>query len=79
MTVSTREPNQVRCALGLTVTTPAEIVLQVAAAGPDDLVLEELFSASLDGELIPYEELPGAAGGRQHVLRADPGRLVVVY
>jgi hypothetical protein len=79
LTVSNREPNQVRCALGLTVTTPAEIVLQVAAAGPDDLVLQELFSASIDGDLIPYQELPGAAGGRQHVLRAEPGQLVVVY
>jgi transglutaminase-like putative cysteine protease len=79
LTDSNREPNEVRCVLGLAVTSPAEVVLQVAAAGPDQLVLEELFSASLDGELIPYEELPGAAGGRQHVLRADPGKLLVVY
>ena len=79
MTVSNRDPNEVRCVLGLTVTTPAEIVLQVAAAGPDELVVEELLSASLDSELVPYEELPGAAGGRQHVLRVDPGQLLVVY
>jgi transglutaminase-like putative cysteine protease len=79
VTSSSREPNEVRCVLGLQVTTPAEIVLQVAAAGPDALVIEELLSASLNGELIPYEELPGAAGGRQHVLRAGRGRLLVVY
>ncbi len=79
MTDSNREPNEVRCVLGLTVTTPAELVLQVAAAGPDDVVVEELISASLNGELIPYEELAGAAGGRQHLLRTDPGTLLVVY
>ena len=63
MTSTHREPNEVRCALQLTVTTPAEIVLQVAAAGPDELVIGELLSASVDGELIPYDELEGAAGG----------------
>ena len=65
--------------LQLEVSTPAEIVLQVAAAGPAELVVEELLSASVDGELLPYEELQGAAGGRQHLLCAKPGRLVVVY
>ena len=79
MTSTHRAPNEVRCALQLTVTTPAEVVLQVAAAGPDTLVIGELLSASVDGELIPYEELEGAAGGRQHLLRAQPGQLVVVY
>ncbi len=79
MTSTTREPNEVRCVLQLEVTTPAEIVLQVAAAGPEALVVEELLSASVDGELMPYEELEGAAGGRQHLLRAQPGRLMVVY
>jgi transglutaminase-like putative cysteine protease len=77
--VTTRHPNEVRCVLGLEVSSTAEIVLQVAAAGPDDLVLEELFSASLNTELLSYEELPGAAGGRQHVLRVEPGKLLVVY
>jgi transglutaminase-like putative cysteine protease len=79
VTSSNREPNDVRCALQIEVTSPAEIVLQVAAAGPDALVLEELLSASVDGEIIPYEELTGAAGGRQHLLRAGPGQLIVVY
>lgn len=74
-----REPNQVHCALTLEVSEPAEVVLQVAAAGPESVVLDEVLSASLDGALLPYEELPGAAGGRQHVLRAGVGRLVVVY
>jgi transglutaminase-like putative cysteine protease len=74
-----REPNEVHCALTLEVSEPAEVVLQVAAAGPDALVLDEVLSASLDGALLPYEELAGAAGGRQHVLCAGVGRLVVVY
>ena len=76
---STPEPNQVRCVLRLEVSSSAEIVLQVAAAGPDELVIEELFSASIDGELLPYEELAAAAGARQHMLRSRPGNLLVVY
>jgi transglutaminase-like putative cysteine protease len=73
------EPNEVRCALTLEVSAPTEVVLQVAAAGPEALVLDELLSVALDGELLPYEELPGAAGGRQHFVRAGVGRLDVVY
>ncbi len=65
--------------LAMDVEETAEIVLQVAAAGPEGRVLEELLSASVNGELISYEELPGAAGGRQHLLRVEPGKLLAVY
>lgn len=73
------QPHEVQCVLAMDVTEPAEIVLQVAAAGSEGRVVDELLSASLDGELVSYEEFPAAAGGRQHLLRVGVGPLLVVY
>jgi transglutaminase-like putative cysteine protease len=55
---------QVGCLLTFDVTAPAEIVLRIAAAVP---VAESLS--------VEAEELPG----RQHYVRARPGRLTVSY
>lgn len=62
---------QVGCTLGFDVTEPAEIVLQIAAAGP----LAETLTVSTDGRTVEPVELPG----RQHLVPAPPGRLTVTY
>ncbi|HEU4347556.1 MAG TPA: transglutaminase family protein [Actinoplanes sp.] len=62
---------QVGCTLGFDVTTPAEIVLQIAAAEP----LGETLTVSSDGRAIEATELPG----RRHLVRAPEGTLTVTY
>ncbi len=62
---------QVGCTLGFDVTTPAEIVLQVAAAAP----AAETLTVSSDGSAVEAVELPG----RQHLVVAPAGRLTVAY
>jgi transglutaminase-like putative cysteine protease len=59
---------QVGCALSFDVTEPAEMVLQIAVAGP----ARSSLSASPPAEIVT---LPDG----QQVLRAEPGRLTVGY
>jgi transglutaminase-like putative cysteine protease len=63
--------SQVGATLAFDVTEPAEIVLQIAAAGPvtESLILES------GGRTLEAVELPG----RQHHVRAPVGRLTVTY
>lgn len=63
--------SQVACTLGFAVTTPAEIVLQIAAAVPET----ETLAISSDGRPVEAVELPG----RQHLVHAPAGRLAISY
>ncbi|GIF17610.1 transglutaminase-like putative cysteine protease [Actinoplanes tereljensis] len=56
--------SEIACLLGFDVTEPAELVLQIAPPSP----LTETLSVEAD-------ELPG----RQHYLRAEPGKLIIEY
>ncbi|MFD0521421.1 transglutaminase-like domain-containing protein [Paractinoplanes durhamensis] len=56
--------SEIACLLGFDVTEPAELVLQIAVPSP----LTETLS-------VDAVELPG----RQHYLRAEPGKLIVEY
>lgn len=56
--------SEIACTLGFDVTEPAELVLQIAPPSP--------VTESLSVEAV---ELPG----RQHYLRAEPGKLTVEY
>jgi transglutaminase-like putative cysteine protease len=60
--------------LGFEIGSPATVVLQVAAvhAGEEDLTVDAAGQAGV-------EELPGAAGGRQHLVRVPPGTVTVRY
>ncbi len=58
--------------------TPARLILQVAVAdGPPRL--SESLSITLDGEPCQVTEIGLAAGGRAHVVQAQPGALGVDY
>jgi hypothetical protein len=63
--------SQVACTLGFDVTTPAEIVLQIAAAAPET----ETLVISSGGRPVEAVELPG----RQHLVHAPVGLLSVGY
>ncbi len=66
-------PGTVTASLSYDVHAPAEIVLQVAVAGADDRL-----TVLGDGRPLEVVELPGD-GGRQHLVRAEPGMLTVAY
>ncbi len=67
----------VSATIELTVTEQATVVLQVAVAGPPPS--GERLSVTVDGSTVDVTTLRGEAGGRQHLLTAPPGRLVVRY
>ncbi|WP_213006178.1 transglutaminase-like domain-containing protein [Paractinoplanes toevensis] len=56
--------SEIACMLGFDVSEPAELVLQIAVPSPSTETLS-----------VEAEELPG----RQHYLRAEPGKLTVEY
>jgi transglutaminase-like putative cysteine protease len=55
------------------------LALQVAPATSAGVRADEQFTVTLDGRLVPVEELPGDHGGRIHIVRADAGALQLVY
>jgi transglutaminase-like putative cysteine protease len=63
--------SQVACTLGFDVTTPAEIVLQIAAAVPET----ETLTIVSGGRSVEAVELPG----RQHLVHAPVGLLTATY
>jgi transglutaminase-like putative cysteine protease len=63
--------------LELEIRDPAEIAVQIAVAAGERL--DELLDICLDGTPVPWLEVPGAHGGRAHVLETGRGRLVVAY
>jgi hypothetical protein len=69
----------VSCALTLAVATPAELVIQVAAAHRPDRMVYDRHEALLDGTPVNLVEIVDGDGGRQHLLHAGPGTLVVTY
>jgi len=71
--------SDVGCVLTFQVATPAGIVLQVAAARSPGTALNERLEIINNTVPLPAEELAGAAGGRQHLVRAQPGTLSVTY
>lgn len=68
-TVSTR--------LELEISDPAELALQIAVAAGERL--EEELDIRLDGTPVAHRAVPGAHGGRTHLLHTGNGRLVVSY
>ncbi len=69
----------VGCVLTLALATPAELVIQVAAAHRADRIVYDRQEALLDGTSVNLVEIVDGEGGRQHLLRAGPGTLVVTY
>ena len=57
--------------LELAIGDPAEIVLQIAAAGGERV--DERLEVQLDGAPVSWREVQGAHGGRAHVLEAGRG------
>lgn len=69
---------EIGCTLVLTAQTPATIVLQIAAARQDGATLSEHLTVTHTGGPVPAEEL-AAPGGRQHLLRVEPGPVHIRY
>jgi len=67
----------VRSLTVLQVTEDAEVVLQVAPAGP--VLAGEQLAVTLDGAPVRLRLLPGEHGGRQHLLRCGVGELRIDY
>jgi transglutaminase-like putative cysteine protease len=69
----------VGCALTLTLATPAELVVQVAAARRAGRRVDDRLDVSPGDGSAEMVEVVDGAGGRQHVVRAGPGSLRIVY
>jgi transglutaminase-like putative cysteine protease len=70
----------VSCELGFVVVEPGELVLQLAAATSPGRVVSERFEVATDGRLhAPPVELHGPHGARVHLIRSEPGRLIIHY
>lgn len=69
----------VGCQMVFEVSTPATIVLQVAAARRTGVMVSDRL-AIVNG-LVPVtaQEIVGPGGGRQHIIRASPGTVTVTY
>ena len=63
--------------LELAIRDPAEIALQIAVAAGERI--EEVLDIRLDRTHVASREVPGAHGGRAHLLEVERGRLVVSY
>jgi hypothetical protein len=74
-----RQVSRVGCTLTLDVATPASVVLQIAAARRHGAEISERLEILNNTVPMPAQELVGAAGGRQHLLRVQPGSLTVGY
>jgi transglutaminase-like putative cysteine protease len=70
----------ISCDLVFSVTTPAEIVLQIVAADTAGQVLDESLEVHTnDGVPIPPTVVRDPYGARLHILQGDVGRLSVAY
>jgi transglutaminase-like putative cysteine protease len=65
--------------LTMAVESTATIAIQLAVAGRPGLDLDERLTVLSNGNEIDVDEIVGADGGRQHVLVAPPGPLVITY
>jgi transglutaminase-like putative cysteine protease len=75
----TRPIRTVSCHLELAVHGPARLAMQIAAARRPGELLQETLVITLDGAAVHATEIAVEHGGRMHVLRCEPGRLVVDY
>jgi transglutaminase-like putative cysteine protease len=57
----------------------AELVLQIAVAGPAEDRAEEQLAISRDGVSVPATEVDMGHGGRAHLLRLAPGLVTIDY
>jgi transglutaminase-like putative cysteine protease len=55
------------------------LALQVAPATSAGVRADEQFTVTLDGRLLPVEEIPSDHGGRIHIVRSDAGALRLIY
>jgi transglutaminase-like putative cysteine protease len=69
---------EVICDLGFEVEEHATLALQVAVARTAGAVIERL-DVTLDGAVLPVEEIETSEGGRIHLVRSGPGALSVRY
>jgi transglutaminase-like putative cysteine protease len=74
--VSTATAN---CQLVFDVTEPVWLAIQVAVARRPGLNISERFNALNNGVPVTAQELVGSHDGRQHLVHADAGALVVTY
>lgn len=73
--MSDQQTTAVSGRLNFDISSPAELVVQVAVAtGPGVRVEDERFEVPTG-----LTELPGPAGSRQHLIRAFPGRITLEY
>jgi transglutaminase-like putative cysteine protease len=77
---SPEDGGSVACTLEYTVDTPSEFVFQIAVTAGGPVHADEELSITLDGAEIGAEVIPASHhGGRQHLVRAEPGALRVHY
>jgi len=70
---------EVSAQLVLQADAPAEVVLQVAAAGLEGADGEEELTVTRDGTAVAAASLAVAGGGRAHLLRLPAGQVTVGY
>ncbi len=61
------------------VTSPGEVVFQVAVVKAPGLIVEERLVLTLDGTAISAREVTGVAGSRFHVVEPANGKLLMSY
>jgi transglutaminase-like putative cysteine protease len=71
-------PRRVSAHLAVRVIEPAELVLQLAVAGPQQHRTEEL-AIRRDGEPVAAIEVAMGHGGRAHLVQLDPGSVTIDY
>ena len=67
------------CQLVFDISEPARLAVQIAAARRPGLDISERFEALSNGVPVTVQELPGSHHGRQHLVHAGPGALVITY
>lgn len=68
---------EVQTRITMDVVEQATLALQVAVAGPPPA--DEVLTVTVDGEELPVTVIEGDVGGRQHLVSAPVGQLVVNY
>lgn len=77
--MTTTGPRDVAAQLGLTVSAPTEIEMQIAVAPMPGMEFEESLSVTIDGAAIEPEELVGEHYGRIHRFSVESGKVAVDY
>jgi transglutaminase-like putative cysteine protease len=69
----------VGCQLDFAVSTPATVVLQIAAARRPGVLVRDRLTITNGPVDLAAQEVVGSDGGRQHIIRVNPGRLTIIY